>query len=178
MGQIRTPPSLKWLIDKRARLLGEITKREHTNNKVIESAETALEQAKYRLTYERSVKPRILSALREELAAIDIALGLHEVKIDPDIIPEVRTQDDPRKLPYGDITRTIFECLKLAGNIPISTTDISMFVAIKNDVDTPGEAFRALRKSVASRLKNLRLDGKVERVTAERFVLDPTWKLK
>lgn len=177
MSQIRTPSSLKWLIDKRARLLGEISKRENSRNS-IENAENELLQAQYKLNYERSVKPKILTVLKEELSAIDTALGLHEVQINPKIISEIRTHDDPRKLPYGDITRSIFECLKLAGNIPVSTTDLSMFVAMKNGVETSGNVFRALRKSVASRLKNLRLDGKVERVTAERYVLDPTWKLK
>ena len=56
MSQIRTPPSLKWLIDKRARLLGEISKRECTQSTAIESAETALEKAQYLLNYERQVK--------------------------------------------------------------------------------------------------------------------------
>ena len=47
MSQIRTPPSLKWLIDKRARLLGEITKYEKSSIEHIAKAKGALDQAKH-----------------------------------------------------------------------------------------------------------------------------------
>jgi hypothetical protein len=100
MSQIRTPPSLKWLIDKRSRLLGEIAKYEGTDQ--VKKAQAELKQAQYRLTYEKSIRPKIISVLQSELEAIDIALGLHEVRIDPRIIPETRTYDVARKLPYGN----------------------------------------------------------------------------
>lgn len=176
MSQIRTPPSLKWLIDKRSRLLGEIAKYEGTDQ--VKKAQAELKHAQYRLTYEKSIRPKIISVLQSELEAIDIALGLHEVRIDPRIIPETRTYDVARKLPYGNMTRSIFECLKLADGRAMSTTDIAAFVAIKNGIDTSDRGFFDFRESIRCRLKNLQLDGKIERASIGNRALDARWKLK
>ena len=178
MSQIRTPPSLKWLIDKRSRLLGEIAKYENSRTIQIEKAQTALEQAQYRLTYEKSIRPKIISVLKAELEAIDIALGLHEIKIDPGVVPETRTYDVARTLPYGNMTRNIFECLKLAGGRAMTTTDIAAFVAIKNGIDASDNGFFNFRESVRCRLKNLQHDGKIERASIGNRALDARWTLK
>ena len=175
MSQIRTPPSLKWLIDKRSRLLGEIAKYESKNQ--VKKAQTELEKAKYRLTYEKSIRPKIISVLQSELAAIDIALGLHEVKINPEAIPQTNTYDTPRKLPHGSMTRSIFECLKLAGGHAMTTSDIAAFVAIKNGINSSESSFFDFRESIRCRLKNLQREGKIERTAIGSRALDARWKL-
>lgn len=178
MTQIRTPSSLKWLIDKRSRLLGEIAKYENSHADQIKKAKTALEQAQYRLTYEQSIRPKVISVLQVELEAIDVALGLHEIKVDPGAIPEIRTHEAVRKLPYGNMTRNIYECLKLASGRSVATTDIAVFVALRNGLDTSGDHFLSFLESVRYRLKNLRRDGKIERVSSNKRAIDARWMLK
>lgn len=176
MSHIRTPSSLKWLIDKRSRLLGEIAKYESEDQ--VKKAQTELKQAQYRLTYEKSIRPKLISVLQSELAAIDIALGLHEVQINPEAIPKTHTYDTPRKLPHGSMTRSIFEGLKLAGGHAMTTTDIAVFIAIKNGIDPTDSGFYDIRESVRYRLKNLESNGKVERASTGSRALDAKWKLK
>ena len=66
------PPSLKWLIDKRARLLGEITKYEKSSIARIAKARGALDQAKHRYDYENIVKSKLISVLRAELSVLTL----------------------------------------------------------------------------------------------------------
>lgn len=185
MSQIRTPPSLKWLIDKRARLLGEISKYENTRSERIASAEKAvtdathvLNYAKQRLACEQVVRPKLLEALREDLKAIDSTLALHEVQIDPEIIPPIRSQEAQKKLPYGVITRLIYQCLAYAGKHSMTTTEIAAFIAGCNNMEVAGDSFLDLRKSVRKRLKSMCADGKIERIHSAKTTLEGRWKLK
>lgn len=185
MSQIRTPPSLKWLINKRARLLGEINKYENTRSERMASAEKAvadathaLNSARQRLACEQIVRPKYLEALREDIKAIDNALALHDIQIDPEIIPQIRSQEAQKKLPHGVITRAIYEYFKVAGNRPVSTTEIAMFVAVRNNIETAGDIFQVFRTSVRYRLKNLCIEGKVERLHPPKTALEGRWKLK
>src|SRR3989338_6410423 len=108
MSRIRTPPSLKWLIDKRARLLGEITKIElghqewldRTENR-LKGAEEALASARRHLRYEQEIAGKHVQAFKADVQSIDAALGMHEIQINPEIITPIRTQDEVRPLPYG-----------------------------------------------------------------------------
>lgn len=71
MSSIRTLSSLKWLIGKRARLLGEIAKLERSHPKQIEDArkqvaeaEELLGRVKQKLAFVESGVPRLIDSLR------------------------------------------------------------------------------------------------------------------
>jgi hypothetical protein len=185
MSEIHTPPSLKWLIDKRARLLGEISKYENNHltrlahaEKAVSDAVNALNYAKQRLAYEQSVRPKLLSVLREDLKVIDSAMGLHEIQIDPEIIPRICSQEATKKLPYGVITRSIYECLGCAGKNSMTTSEIATFIAVRHNMEVVSDDFSALRESVQKRLKTLCAEGKVERIHPVKTALEGRWKLK
>lgn len=70
----RIPPSLNWLINKRARLAGDITKAEKRANEL------------YRL------KLKEIEVLRRDLSIIDATIRLHEIQIDPKCIRPIKGQ--------------------------------------------------------------------------------------
>ena len=126
----RLPSSLKWLIDRRGRVDGEIKKIEASLAKCQRLA-TALEDLKARL------------------ASIDATMDLHEIQIDPKNIPTIRSQYVRVNLPHGELTRSIVLCLKLNEGLPISTEAITSFVVARcADLDTEQEHFSRLKSSV------------------------------
>lgn len=171
MGRINTPASLNWLINKRARLLGEINKLQKSlPERLVEAqldvvrAEIKLVQAKEHLAYEQTVETRIIPALKADLQAIDTTIGMHEIQINPEIIPPIQSHKVKKVLPYGEITRCVFDSLKCAGGGPLSTLEIASFIASHHGLDLSGEKLSALGDSVRYRLKDLRAKGKVERL--------------
>jgi hypothetical protein len=183
MSEIRTPPSLKWLIDKHARLLGELAKFDKSHldritlaEKEVEKAEAALIEARRQLAFEKVIESDAARSLRADLEAIDRALGLHDIQINPEIIPKIQTQDAKRTLPHGAITRSIYECLKKANGRPVTTTEITMFIAVRYSVTQIDEIFDSLRNAVRSRAKNLRLEGKLERLHPGQGNSESIWK--
>lgn len=78
----KIPSPLKWLIDKRVRLAGEIRK----TRSALATAKQLIEE---------------LSKLEDDLAAIDRSLGLHEIQIQVDYIQPIRSHyvSDVRRPP-------------------------------------------------------------------------------
>ena len=105
----RLPSSLKWLIDRRARVAGEI-----------EKIESLLAECQ-RLTDE-------ILHMKELLASIDQTLALHEVSVDVSLIPAIKSHDFRLKLPHGELTRGILLCLKLGNGTPMNTEAITVFL--------------------------------------------------
>lgn len=140
----RLPSSLKWLIDRRARVAGEI-----------EKIEAALAKCQ-RLSDE-------VGPLKQLLAAVDQTLQLHDVAVDVTLIPVIKSKDFRIELPYGELTRAILMCLKINVGFPVSTDEITAFLATRY-VSLEGETctLSDLRLSVRYRLKNLRRQGLVE----------------
>jgi len=58
-----------------------------------------------------------IEAMKAEVAALDIVIPMHEVIVDPNAIQGKRTKSKPT-LPYGIVTRGIYECLRLADGLP------------------------------------------------------------
>ena len=143
MTTIRTPPSLKWLLNKRARLLGDIQRLENTlpertaksREKVVQ-AELQLCKAKKMLSYEEKILAQGVLTLRKDIDAIDTALSMHHIQIDPEIIPSIRSQNSIRATAYGEMTRCIFECLKQCAGRSLPTTEVALFVAIRHPAST------------------------------------------
>jgi len=184
MGKIVTPSSLKWLIDKRARLLGEINKlsaslpkRLTKARQDVERAEIRLAQAKELLAYEEAVRSQIIPALQKDLNALDAVMKLHVINIDPEIIQPIRSQTSRRILPYGKVTKCIFDCLKHAEDSPLSTLDIAMFIASHNGLMVSGKKFQEFREVVRHRLKNMCSDGKIERAHKIDGSMQVRWAL-
>ncbi|MBS1169320.1 MAG: hypothetical protein H6R01_238 [Burkholderiaceae bacterium] len=112
----RIPPSLKWMIDKRGRIDGDIQRIEG----YLKKHQREFEKFQ-KLTNE-------LSELRGTLASIDKALSLHEIQISPENIPTIRGRKNKNDLPYGELTRLIYTILSLSYGQPISSKEIVDFV--------------------------------------------------
>lgn len=184
MSSVRTPSSLKWLIDKRARLLGEVNKLERSQTKNVEAAkkrvlkaENSLAQARQELVYAESSVPLIIEVLRSDLQAVDNTLALHEILINPDIIPPIRTQDAEKHSEHGAMTRAIFERLKLAGGQSVSTFEITDYVAIALDFKLTDKNYQDFRLKISWRLKNLCAQGKVRRLHQVKGAIVGRWIL-
>jgi hypothetical protein len=140
----RISSSLKWLIDKRARLAGEIER----TAKVAKRAAALVEE---------------LRDLERTLAAIDESLKLHEVQIEVDYIKPVRSIYRRMGLPHGELTRSILCCLKAANGQMVSTTQITAYVTRRSkEIDLGGGDLSDLRNCVRMRLKNLSYQGLVK----------------
>lgn len=133
----RLPSSLKWLIDRRARVAGEIEKIEALLSKCRRLADE-------------------LDTLRQLLSSIDQTLALHDAAVDVSLIQTVRSHDVRINLPHGELTRGILMCLKLHEGKPVSTDAVTAFIAARYaDLDVTPSSATELRESVRYRLKNL-----------------------
>lgn len=93
----RTPSSLKWLIVKHSRLQGEL---ELLQRQSTELDKQAAEQ-----------RERVAEAKRN-LQAIERALGLHDIKVDPNDIQGVQPHVEKPLYKHGDLSRLILSALK------------------------------------------------------------------
>ncbi len=79
-----------------------------------------------------------LLKLKEQFHAIDIALGLHQIQIDKDIISPIRPSSKKIKktdVPWGGLARGI-ECLRLSTEpVLVATTTVALFVMHKYAVE-------------------------------------------
>lgn len=99
------PPSLSWLIKKRARLSGEILKIKKSLSKVQSLVE-------------------LLNKKERDLAAIDYSLSLHEIQVDLTLITPVRTKTS-LGFPNGYIQKFVLDYLSAnTQDNPVSKTDI------------------------------------------------------
>jgi len=142
----RIPSSLKWLIDKRARLEGEIKRTEAS----LSRAHVLIEE---------------LSKLKESLVAIDHTLSLHEIKIDVSLIQPIQSKYVKVNLPHGELTKSILLCLRLHKDVrPVGMIEIVRFIEARYaDLSAqPGPRLK-LNESVHNRLKALASQGLIQR---------------
>jgi hypothetical protein len=149
----RIPPSLAWLIDKRARLVGKIQKA----SKIIDHA--------HKLAIE-------VSNMRADLAAIDRALKLHDIQVDAECISPIAPRKQQRiRLSHGELTRVLLLFLRENGGDPLSTDALTKMLierCINLQEKSPDPlalqiAFKKLRLSVRYRLKALASDAIIMR---------------
>lgn len=147
----RIPPSLAWLIKKRARLNGKIQK-----------ASKAIERMhKLETDY---------AHWQADLAAIDRALAMHEIQVDVECIPSVAPMEK-RILAHGELSRALLKFLRESDGEPLSTNTLTMMLidhcaALKES--TPDSialelTFKRFRSSVHNRLKNLAREKEIVR---------------
>lgn len=141
----RTPSSLKWLIVKRSRIAGSIAKAE--------SRKRAL------LAYVAETEGRC-ETLRRDLGAIDHSIGLHELAIDPTLIPPTGTRQ--HFFARGALTRLIMQYLTESSPRWVSTTELSAVIerAVGRPLHQRPEA-RNLNRMIRIRLAALLQRGQV-----------------
>lgn len=177
---VRIPSSLKWLINRHARLLSEMTKTEKElasqhelhrqllrDNKRAEATSATNLQA--RKTY--------LQQLKSDLQIIDSTLLLHDIPINPEIIAPINTQTAPRYLRHGEMTRLIFSCLKYAKGEYRTTSEIFAFIITHCSKKLPQEEQRLIRHSVQKRLVELRTKGRIAIVPQAKSNYEGRWQL-
>lgn len=140
------PPSLKWLIDKRARLAGDIAK----TKKALSSVEHLI------------IK---LRSLEEALEAIDSSLKLHEIQIDLENIKPINTQVNRMKFPSGFIRKYVMEYfINNIGGAPVPKSKIVEFLISKHlAFDVKPLPFKQASNAVSIALDYHRREGRVIR---------------
>lgn len=155
----RISSSLKWLIETRARLDGEIKKVEASTARV----QNLLKE---------------LERVKADLQAVDRTLGLHDTKVELDAIQPVLSQSLRINAPYGSLTKNVLLCLRLNPDRPMRTSVISAFVATRLvDLDAPPMDARQLHLSVRHRIKNLREQGVLENHAPKDSHTEGLWML-
>jgi len=177
---IRIPPSLQWLLNKRARLLNAITvaeqlhfKRAHMRTQMIAAHKRQEKVSGINLNASKTH----IEALKRDLNAVDITLSMHEAPINPEIIEPIKTQTAARKFTHGAIGRLILTCLKYAGKDSRTTTEVAAFVAEYYKVDIEEVEFLQIRTSVKYRLRHLADNGKVKRAEKVSKNVESHWQL-
>lgn len=142
----RLPSALKWLIDRRGRVDGEIKKIENSLAKCRRYSED-------------------LAKLQELLSSIDKTIALHEIQLNTELIPTILSNTVLVKLRHGELTRGIMRCLKESRGQPVRMRTIASFMA-ENYPELGADrplAFQKLKLSVSYRLKLLAREGAVVR---------------
>lgn len=136
-----TPSSMAWLIRRRAIAQGRLEKH----------------------LQELERLPATIAQVRAEIANLDVVIPMHEVVVDPQKIKGKRQHPRPRLAPHGFMQKSILECLKLAGDRPVYTTEVAMhFIRRANlDMDEIGKPRIVLQIGV--RLRGLFFKGRVVR---------------
>lgn len=156
----RIPPSLNWLIDKRARIAGEIEK----TSRSLKKAQALIED---------------LQVLEAKLKAIDMTLDLHHIKIDVCLISPIKSKELRLNIPHGELTKSILLCIKLYGeNGPVSKSTIVDFVIARHfDSNSSKISSSQIGLSVQRRLKSLYHQGYLLRHHSENTNHFGLWSL-
>jgi hypothetical protein len=149
---LKIPSSLKWLIDQRGRVEGEILKIERS----LARCERTLAQCQ---ALADELKP-----LRKLLESVDQTLTLHEIKIDPLFIQPILSKDRERIVPHGEMSRAILTCLRMAQEKPIPSSEIVDFVMeYFARCGYPPISRGVLCRRIRVRLRGMLYEGRVKR---------------
>lgn len=171
MREIKTPPSLKWLIKKRARLHGELNALIESlprQQKILEDnirlVEKTLRTIDYSIRMQRESCKKI-PELKKQIDALDIILGIHEVKIDISLIKPTPslTKGLKGQVPHGGLTKTILQCLSEAPNATKGTSEIATYIAVKYGLNADAHNLAELKRYTRKRLNALCRDNRVKR---------------
>jgi hypothetical protein len=177
---VRIPSSLKWLVNRHARLVTEIKRserqlllREELHQQLLWDNSRAVEAS----TINLQCRKAHLNQLKADLNIIDSTLLIHDIPINPALIAPINTQTSARMFRYGNITSLIFSCLKYANCEYRSTSEITAFVVTHLERAISVEEQKFMRDAVGKRLRKLRADGKVMEVPQAKTIFDKRWKL-
>lgn len=162
----RLPPSLKWLIDRRGRVAGELKKIERQLAKCQQAIDT----------YKQLDSD--LAVLKQLLDSVDRTLALHEVQVEADLIPDIRSQEVHIRLPHGLLTRTILEYFRVAEKRIVPSEEITDYVLQRLEYLGHTEVTRSnLRKRLKYSLQRLYYRGHLSRHHDPRTQSCGLWSL-
>lgn len=137
----------------------------------IEKINQALLQAYNRRNQRVPACRDLIEETRISLRFIDSVIGMHEVKIDPEIIPPIRTVKRLSKERYGSLTRLIVDALQHSGERSLRTKEVATYIAAVVQIEADSEDLKILTERVRYRLKNLCNQNRVVRVAAGHWLL-------
>lgn len=108
--------------------------------------------------------PVLVSSLEKDLEAIDRSMSMHEIQINPSIIPSINSQEAPRFIAYGAITRHIYKYLTKCENNSASSLEVAIDIAINFSLNLTDKEFTAFKINIRHRLKTLMHEGKLIRL--------------
>lgn len=166
-----TPSSLKWLIDRRARLAGELAKLQAYKGRPLTKAtrlvanlEKRLEEARHAHSVAVNYRERVIRALSEDLAATDMVLRQHEVQIDPDLISPINGHERKAATDFGAMSRYIFEFLRLSEEKGATSAEVTAYLMTCLNLELPANERSDLRYRVRKRMQYMTWEGKLERI--------------
>jgi len=184
MRTIRIPSSLKWLITRRARLDGEITKLEIAESKRLERANATIKRLEQRVhkvialdLQQQELAKQTIKALRADLLAADRLLRQHEIGVDPSMIKPVRSQDRLAFTDYGNITRLIYRFLGEANGMARTATQTTAFIACHLGCSEEEVSNSDLRYRIRKRMQHMAWEGKITRVANQQGSIEGRWCL-
>lgn len=102
-----------------------------------------------------------LTCLKEDLRAIDRAFSLHEIQVNPEIVPSITTQPARSNLKYGDFTKLIlkyFASNKDGGSV----REVAKYLTTVHDFKIGKETtLKEFQRRVRYRIKNLCISGEL-----------------
>ena len=159
----RTPPPLKWLAEKRARVLSSINNTERLHSLLVErNTRWTRRAAKARERAERAAAH--LAGLRRDLDSLDRTMRVFDAAINPDVIQPVNAFKD-RYGRLGSMRASLIAALK--GAPEGRTTDelvCAVQAACKLEFASAIERARWMANSFKPQLKRLVNEGLVERL--------------
>lgn len=184
MNSFRTPSSLKWLIDKRARLLGALLELRAQNTQQIVESDAVITVLEKRLAAALQLHEDAEAQFQEKenqlisrLSAIDMAMSMHEIQISPEKIPPRRTQKAVRIFDHGDITRGIYKALKAANDKPLSAMEVVFFLIAEYGLDLHDDELKIFRRKIRKRLQHLAWEGKLSPIHESITRKEGRWRL-
>lgn len=144
--QIKIPSSLKWLVNKRARTANELElHRRHLD--VINAEILDLEP--------------LIQSMQADLDAIDRTISMHEIQLNPEKIPNIRSKPRHTSFANKDITKLMFSYLRFQGELWSPTSQIAAYVW--RAAGFPGEYSPEFRLAIRYRLRDQVRANKIER---------------
>lgn len=184
MNDVKIPSSLKWLVTRRARITGELTKAQAKEARRVhefhaEIARLEAEQAEVQRmhSYALTSHAALCNSLEQDLLAMDQVLRLHEIQIDPDLIASIRSQENMAATDHGQMTRLIYECLRLNEGQACTATQAALHITTMLGNTGGAYGFSDLRYRVRKRLQHLAWEGKLERMHEQKGALEGKWRL-
>jgi hypothetical protein len=156
----RIPPSLAWLIDKRARIDGEMKKTQKSLDRLT------------RLLGK-------LEAAEKRLEALDQTIAAHPLTEEPKREGPFVTEHHRRlPLPHGELTRCVLDCLREANGQPVPRAELLNFVFNRHPQFAATEYYRLwIAETVRDCLKRLSDRKMVERHHDRRSRKPGIWSL-
>jgi hypothetical protein len=180
----RIPPSLKWLLNKRARLEGELLKIENGSCAMQRTYQAAVNKLNARFEIQERMRQQHLhlaevrlTELRQQIEAVERTLQLHEIQIDAGAVVPIKTHDSDRLLPLGHVTRLLLDCLKKANGGICPTTELVLYVAVNSGRDLDEGDYQAVRIVVTKRLGFLVRAGVILRHHPVKTQFEGRWSI-